>query len=593
MGETTRDLWYGTSGSKEAPIVLVGESWGIEEAGAKRPFVGQSGQELRRMLAEANIDESQILFTNLIAERPPSNETWRLFLPRDQKPNRIGGLAPSPDGLKEIQRLFQQIQTHPRKLIITVGAWSTWALTRTMGAKIIYQSNGREVPTELQTWGPTGILSWRGSMIYADPHEDLGSLSKTIPLLPIVHPAAILREWYLRSPTVHDLKTRVPKALNNQWRPSVEPTILALPSFHEVCAVLDKWLSTSKPIDIAADCETIQPNLTCFGLADSISFALVVPFIRIEGDFITSYWKVEEEVQIVRRLRKLLVHPLIRIIGQNFIYDTQYAQHWWGITPRLDFDTMLAQNVLFPGTPKDLGYLASLYCEHYWYWKDDSKFWNAKEIRTPELLKTHLIYNGWDCLRTWEVAQSQLDLINHLGMKDQMDLKMRINGLCLRMMNRGIKIDTKRRNGLRQELFEVNAAIASEIEEILPQSEVNPDPKVARWYNSDKQTKFVFHDMLGFKIVKNPKTGKPTTGKQAFGQFRQWYPEFNGLFSRMQLLGTLENSANVINMKLSRDERAHCSFNPGGTETHRLSSSESAFGLGTNLQNLTKGKEDE
>lgn len=587
-----RDTFYGTSGSQDAPIVLVGESWGIEEAQAKRPFVGQSGQELRRMLAEANLDESQILFTNLIAEKPQSNETWRFFIPKEQKPNRIGGLAPSPQVRDEVRRLFQQIKTHPRKLIITAGAWSTWALTQTMGSKAISQSNNRPVPTDLQTWGPTGILSWRGSMIYCNPYAELGLLPTT-PLLPLIHPAAILREWYLRSPTVHDLKTRVPMALEDRWRPAKEPTILATPSFREAIDVLDNWIATTKPIDIAADCETIQPNLTCFGFAESTSFALVVPFIRIENDFITSYWTIEEETQIVLRLRRLLTHPLIRIIGQNFIYDTQYAQHWWGVTPRLDFDTMLAQNVLFPGTPKDLGYLASLYCEHYWYWKDDAKFWSAKEIRTPELLKTHLLYNGWDCLRTWEVAQSQMQLIEHLNMKDQMALKMKINNLCLRMMNRGIKIDTKRRNGLRQELLEVNQVIASEIEEILPQAEVNPDPKVARWYNSDKQTKHVFHEMLGFKVVKNPKTGKPTTGKQAFGQFKQWYPEFNGLFSRMQLLGTLENSANVINMKLSPDNRAHCSFNPGGTETHRLSSSESAFGLGTNLQNLTKGKEDE
>lgn len=587
-----QELWYGTSGPRDAPIVLVGESWGAEEAQVQRPFVGSSGTELRRMLAEANVKEEEVFFTNLVAARPQNNETWRFFLPKETKPDRVGGLAPSQQVKEEVSRLYTQIASHPRKLIISAGAWSTWALSKTMGSKIISQSNNRAVAPELQTWGPTGILSWRGSMIHSDPHEQMGTLPTT-PLLPIIHPAAILREWSLRSPTVHDLKTRVPLALRDSWRPPVTPTILATPSFHEACAVLDRWLSTSSPIELAADCETIRPHLTCFGFAESTSFALVIPFIRIVDGYIVSYWKPEEEAEIVQRLRRLFVHPLIRFFGQNFVYDIQYAQHWFGITPRLDWDTMLAQNVLFPGTPKDLGYLASLYCDHYWYWKEDGKFWDPKEVATPEKLLQHLEYNGWDNLRTWEVAKAQMQLMTHLGMMPQMDLKMKINGLCLRMMNRGIKIDTKRRGGLKMELDAVNVAIAREIEEIVPQAMVNPDPKVARWYNSDKQTKYLFHEMFGFRVVKNPKTGKPTTGKQAIQQFMMWYPEFAGLFSRLRLLGTLENTANVVGMQLSPEGRAHCTFNAGGTETHRLSSSESAFNLGTNLQNLTKGKEDE
>ena len=88
-----------------------------------------------------------------------------------------------------------------------------------------------------------------------------------------------------------------------------------------------------------------------------------------EGGF-ESYWTPIQEAEIIRHIRRLLSHPNIRIIGQNFIYDTQFIQHWFGVTPRLSHDTMLAQNVVFPGTPKDLGYLSSLYCQYHWYWKE-------------------------------------------------------------------------------------------------------------------------------------------------------------------------------------------------------------------------------
>ena len=110
-------------------------------------------------------------------------------------------------------------------------------------------------------------------------------------------------------------------------------------------------------------------------------------------------------------------------LGQNFIYDTQFIQHWWGITPRLHFDTMLAQNVVFPGTPKDLGYLSSLYCQYHWYWKDDVKDW-----RRLGGIKQLLEYNCINVLRTWEIAQSQKAYIKSIGQEEQVEFKMETSG---------------------------------------------------------------------------------------------------------------------------------------------------------------------
>jgi DNA polymerase I-like protein with 3'-5' exonuclease and polymerase domains len=115
------------------------------------------------------------------------------------------------------------------------------------------------------------------------------------------------------------------------------------------------------------------------GFADSTRFAMCVPFIRrglSDGSF-ESYWTPEQEAEILLWIRKTLSHPKIKVVGQNYIYDTQYIQHEMGLSPPLTHDTMLAQNVLFPGTPKDLGYLSSLYCKYHWYWKDDVKDWTA------------------------------------------------------------------------------------------------------------------------------------------------------------------------------------------------------------------------
>src|SRR6266576_5056238 len=115
------DLWYGTRGRLTAPIVFVGESWGAEELRQKMPFVGSSGTELDRMIARAGLDPHDILFTNVVAEQPHSNEMWRFFEPRDGNPKRIRGLAPSPLVRSELRRLYTQIASHPRRLVVGSG----------------------------------------------------------------------------------------------------------------------------------------------------------------------------------------------------------------------------------------------------------------------------------------------------------------------------------------------------------------------------------------------------------------------------------------------------------------------------------------
>lgn len=587
--------------------MLVGESWGEDERRKERPFVGSSGHELDRMLDRAGLDPRNILFTNMISAQPRGNETWRFFEPKARNTlPRIGGLAPSQFALEEIDRLYRQILEHPRKLIIAAGAWPLWALSRVTSAKVQFSSNNRRVPLEEQTWTPGGILSWRGSMWHSEPPEGLcDALPNGFPklkLLPIVHPAAILRAWYLRDPTIHDLRKRVPLALADDWLDKYTPEFWAPPSFAQAKDKLSEWLRRAgggESISLASDIETARTVMTCIGFADSRDFAMSIPFIRRVGErgaSFDSYWSPAEEAELIWLLRRLFTHPNILITGQNFIYDTQYIQRDWGITPHLTHDTMLHQNVCFPGTPKDLGYLSSLYCKYHYYWKEDHKEWDLKGS-IEDLLR----YNCLDAARTWEISQHQEVLTAALGMQDQMRFKMETNGLCLRMMNRGVLFDKSRSAATLNELNEALIQLHRELLEIIPQDWLGPVGKRTKdkgggeiyWITSDSQQKRLFYDLMGFKMVRDPKTQQPTTGTKALGQFRIWYPEFEGLFNRLELYASIENTCNVLKSQLDRDGRIRCSYNPGGTETHRLSSSRNAFGGGTNLQNLTKGEEDE
>lgn len=586
------DLFYGTSGPHDAPIVLVGEAWGEAEEAAKRPFVGSSGTELNRMLAEAGINRDDILCTNVVAARPQGNEMWRFFEPKETDDvSRLRGLSPGTLVQSEIRRLYSQMQVAPRRLIIASGNYSLWALTNHSGNAVIRESNNRRIPIELQTWVPTGITTWRGSMLYTLSSHDSIEYSST-PLLPIIHPAAILRDWSQRAITVHDLRTRVPMALRGDWRPK-DVIFNPLPNYNDVLYKLSEWLDRARKgeeVNLAEDIETRNGMITCLGFADSPKYAICIPFIKNAA--FDSYWPAEQEAIILRLIRAVNSHPNIKIVGQNFIYDTQYIQHWMGVTPRLDFDTMLAQNVLFPGIPKGLDYIASMFCEYYWYWKDDGKEWDGKGG-----IEKLLEYNCQDCVNTWEAAHNQKQMLRHLNLWDQWLFKKEINDLCLRMMNRGIRFDTARRAELSLELSATLNELYRRLEYIIPQDFVPEGTikgkKSSAWYRSPKQTQAILHEVLGLPFVMNRKTGRPTSGKEARNTLRQKFSEWRGLFDLLGAAETLDTTHTVINMKLDRDGRARCSFNPAGTETHRLSSSTNAFGRGTNLQNLSKGKGDD
>ena len=95
--------------------------------------------------------------------------------------------------------------------------------------------------------------------------------------------------------------------------------------------------------------------------------------------------------------------------------------------------------------------LSSLYCHYHYYWKEDHKEWDMKGA-VEDLLR----YNCIDCVRTWEIGERQHEITRSLGMEEQMRLKMETNGLCLRMINRGVLFDRERST---KTFYELNEAL--------------------------------------------------------------------------------------------------------------------------------------
>ena len=62
-------------GRDDAEIMLIGEAPGYYEDKEGKPFVGQSGQYLRRVLKDTGFNIDQIFITNTVKCRPPGNRT--------------------------------------------------------------------------------------------------------------------------------------------------------------------------------------------------------------------------------------------------------------------------------------------------------------------------------------------------------------------------------------------------------------------------------------------------------------------------------------------------------------------------------------
>jgi DNA polymerase len=138
-------------GDSSGRIMLIGEAPGRDEDVQGLPFVGRAGQLLDRMLAEIGLDRRKVYITNVLNWRPPQN--------REPSPEEAAACLPF---------LHRHIELADPKLLILLGAVSvrhvlglTEGITRVRGKWNLYQS---------------------------------AALNRSIPVMPTLHPAYLLRQ---------------------------------------------------------------------------------------------------------------------------------------------------------------------------------------------------------------------------------------------------------------------------------------------------------------------------------------------------------------------------------------------------------------
>lgn len=541
-------LKVGGHGPAKADIVIVGEAPGFDEEMQGKPFVGASGKLLDTLLREAGIRRADCYVTNVCKYRPPGNDIgeWLTDNKRTGKKNEwtcINGRYAHPLIEEGLSELYDEVAVRSPKIVVGLGNTALWAFT-----------------------GEWGITDWRGSEIVIAT-EDAQTLWGTA-FVPTLHPAGVLRSWPTRAHLAHDLACRVARRL--RARPAAIPaySFNTAPTLAEVSAFLRDEVG---PLgEAAVDVETSRGRIVCVGIALSSTRALCIPFIH-EG--YGAYWSASEQTTVVEMLRCSL--PNIRIIGQNFNYDASYFYDNFGMPLAVAHDTKIAQNVLFPGTPANLAFLSSMYCDYHCYWKDDHRDW--QNLKDFDRLFT---YNCRDVCATYEVAQAQRKALAHANLEAQFAERMRYDAYVFRMQQRGL---------LRSP--EATQRLEAEVQEKLEAHERIVGEAAGRAINlaSPAQVAAMLYKDLGCR--RPLRAGGGGTGDEALQQVAKWHPEHAPVCQAIlewRSLASMRN--NFLRATLDPDEKLRSAFSTTGTETFRLTSKQNNFYRGTNLLNISSGK---
>ena len=275
-------------------------------------------------------------------------------------------------------------------------------------------------------------------------------------------------------------------------------------------------------------------------------------------------------------IEKLLKEVLAKlpIIGQNFSYDMTWLERDIGRTENYYFDTLVGMNVTFPELPQSLAFQTSIFTDIPFY-NDDRKGGKGKTKDYPKLWN----YCCNDVLATYESYEKLDSEIDYRGLMKLFDFDMDVTKKMFEISKRGIRFDSKKRNVMRAEARKELKKLEEDLNNEVGK-EINP--------KSSKQLLDYFYGELGILPIKHPKTKRPTLDENAIKKLLVKFPGINalgilGAHRRIQkFYGT------YLGVTIDNDKHIRCSY--GWTETGRLTSSDTPFRTGTNLQNIPKHK---
>lgn len=599
-------------GPLTAKLCVIGEAPGTQEVIQRRPFVGPSGNLLRRWMRSTNIDPGTVYFDNVYPYYPQKRVA-------SSPPGFIGNVpaaeldyykkADLPDRLKQLRNV---------SIIVPTGNIALEAIT-----------------------GEKSITKWRGSLL--KPKSELGFTSDVF-VIPTIHPAAILRGGGAQRHLDAGFKSTInwEKRCRADWskiasllydseeisipirQHIIDPTPEEIGNLFTnlTDAKNENWYKP-KPhhkAHMSIDIETSVDTILCVGFSLTPNQSYTIPYAA-KG------WR--------REAIRLLCESWIPKVLHNGHYDAYWlAQDGIEVNNWYD-DTLLMHHAIDPIEEHSLHFLASIYTNEP-YWKDEGKYeWKPGNLKRDwnQLMR----YCGKDACVTLELYYTLYEILLAQG-KDTYykDIYGDMIDPILATMLHGVRIDDhsrrhkyvelrQRSKELRDELARFNDGqplfklttkrdravwearqagkdvwtepIQKTKNKNYTHAEIKKSLETIDAKNvSNQELQSLLYGKLGLpKQLKNrPDRSKTVTVDEVALrtlrlQFAQRRPEVGEIIDiALENARATKLSSFLAEGKADADSRIRCSYKLAGTETSRLSSAKNPKRTGYNLQNVDR-----
>jgi DNA polymerase-1 len=517
-------------GPRDARIVVVGEAPGKTEDETGKPFQGGAGWLMNKLFGAAGIDRSQCFVTNIAHIRPPDNEfSW--FFRKTNFPHLAAGIIQLKTDLEAIRP----------NLVIALGGQPLRVLCN-----------------------KTPISDWRGSILES-------TLVPGLKVISTYHPAGVMRVWDYKVLVEFDLRraavqAKFPEIVLPKREFFLDPDP---ETRNRIVAEMLKadWL--------AIDIECHQDwKLACVGFSDRSDRAMTIP-VRGEADMIAIRTLCESNVPKIMQNGTFDTTILLRtgIHVVNFAWDTMLAHH--ALFPECaageDEASRMAGKKRQAALAKGLAFQTSIYTEEPFY-KTDGKLWKATND-----LQMFWTYNAKDVSVTREIRDRQEEELHAFGTRDILRHEMALVAPLLQSTFRGIRVDLKVRDSIRSKLETEIGNLQRWLDGSAGEAiNVKSNPAVAA----------LLFDKLKLPVVKrSEKTGKPSADKFVINELAGT-SQNKLLHCIVEIRQKRDLIERYLDAAVDSDGRMRCSWDITGTRTGRLSSRQSIFGSGTNLQNI-------
>ncbi len=525
----------GGRGNPAAPIIFIAEAPGKEELKGKVPLVGPSGKLFFNTwpkpdwFDEFGISTEDVYIVNTVQCLPPRT--------KDDAAKNFEMVAKGARVCRD--RLMREITAHPRKLIVAMGNHAIHAVTGNPNLKV------------------TNI---RGGLMKS-PLAEIG-------ILPVVHPAAILRGTGNYRQFRNDVWYAFELLRGQQPKTPIEPTWKVCETIADVHISIMELLAGAA--EIACDTETAGFNWM--------------------GDEILAFGMSSDprKVHIFKEEHVHMLEPLFsrkdkKFIWHNGKFDLKFIRPHCP-SARVDEDTMLLSYALDEqGGIHDLEQVAGdlIGAED---WKHLIKKWVPKKSDSYRLIPTNELhkYLAHDTSHTKQIWSLLREQVADDPRLETLYTKVLIpaSELLWWVEHDGVEICQNRLEANRARLSaEVDAAYArlqSVAKRYGHDSSVNP--------NSTKQVAVLLWDVIGLprKDRRNRSTSKNVLERLPGNGSK--HPAVRAIRDYRTAAKALSTYVVGPEKAMYRDGKIHATYKIHGTRTGRLSSS------GINMQNIPRDR---